>query len=82
MRVLSPAYHSRRSGYTCCGRCEAGNLNYFGYKFGHVNHFRWCSLIYDLVAANCDERAAAEVVLQWVKDDNISGNKGFLSLAW
>ena len=39
-------------------------------------------VIYDLVAANCDERAAAEVVIQRVQNCDILDDKGFLSLAW
>src|SRR5438552_3478877 len=39
-------------------------------------------VVYDLVAANTDERQAAEVVLQRVRDCDILGDKGFLGDAW
>ena len=39
-------------------------------------------MVYDLVAANTDERQAAEVVLQRVQDCDIFGDKGFLGDDW
>src|SRR5258708_15941978 len=39
-------------------------------------------VVYDLVAANTDEREAAEVVLQHVRDCDIFGDKGFIGDDW
>ena len=39
-------------------------------------------VVYDLVPANTDEREAAEVVLQRVKDCDIFGDKGFIGDEW
>jgi hypothetical protein len=74
--------HSHFSGSAGYGHCAARNLNYFGYKLVMLTTLDGVPVIYDLVAANCDERAAAEVVLQRVQDCDILGDKGFLGFAW
>ncbi len=48
-----------RAGY---GHCAARNLNYFGFKLVMLTTLDGLPLVYDLVAANTDERDAAEVV--------------------
>ncbi|MEP7286024.1 MAG: hypothetical protein ABI947_09680 [Chloroflexota bacterium] len=39
-------------------------------------------IVSDLVSANTDERGAAEVVLQRVRDCDIFGDKGFIGDDW
>ncbi|MHB8629132.1 MAG: transposase [Aggregatilineales bacterium] len=58
--------------------CTARNLNYFGYQLVMLTTLA----VYDLVAANTDERAAAEVVLHRVTDCDIFADKGFLGDEW
>jgi hypothetical protein len=74
--------HSDFAGSAGYGRCVARNLNYFGYKLVMLTTLDGVPVIYDLVAANCEERAAAEVVLQRVQDCDVLGDKGFIGLAW
>lgn len=74
--------HSNFAGSAGYGRCTARNLNYFGYKLVMLTTLDGIPLVYDLVAANCDERAAAEVVLQRVRDRDILGDKGFIGQTW
>jgi hypothetical protein len=75
-------HHSDFAGSAAYGRCAARNLNYFGYKLVMLTTLDSIPLLYDLVPANCDERAAAEVVLQRVHDCDILGDKGFIGQAW
>jgi len=74
--------HSEFSGSAGYGHCAARNLNYFGYKLVMLTTLEGVPIVYDLVAANTDERAAAEVVLHRVKDCDIFGDKGFLGDEW
>ena len=74
--------HSAFAGSAGYGHCAARNLNYFGYKLVMLTTLDGVPLVYDLVAANTDEREAAEVVLQRVKDCDIFGDKGFLGDDW
>src|SRR5258705_2901947 len=74
--------HSAFAGSAGYGHCAARNLNYFGYKLVMLTTLDGVPLVYDLVAANTDERAAAEVVLQRVHDRDILGDKGFIRQAW
>src|SRR5258708_7922152 len=74
--------HSDFAGSAAYGRCAARNLNYFGYKLVMLTTLEGVPVVYDLVAANLDERAAAEVVLQRVQDCDILGDKGFIGQAW
>ncbi len=60
----------------------ARNLNYFGYKLVMLTTLNAMPAVYDLVPANCDERAAADVVLQRLWDRDILANKGFIGQAW
>src|SRR5713226_9434160 len=74
--------HSDFAGRAGYGHCAARNLNYFGFKLVMLTTLDGLPLVYDLVAANTDERDAAEVVLQRVKDCDIFGDKGFLGDDW
>ena len=74
--------HSDFAGSAGYGRCAARNLNYFGYKLVRLTTLDGIPVIYDLMAANCDKRAAAEVVLQHVQGCDILGNKGFIGQTW
>ena len=74
--------HIAFAGSAAYGHCAARNLNYFGYKLVMLTTLDGIPVVYDLVAANCDERAAAEVVLQRVHNCDILGDKGFIGQAW
>jgi hypothetical protein len=74
--------HSDFAGSAAYGHCAARHLNYFGYKLVMLTTLDGLPVVYDLVSANTDERAAAEVVLQQVKDCDIFGDKGFIGDEW
>ena len=74
--------HSDFAGSASYGHCAARNLNYFGYKLVMLTTLDGLPVVYDLVPANTDERDAAEVVLQWVRDCDIFGDKGFIGDEW
>ena len=78
-RTKSHSAFAGRAGY---GHCAARQLNYFGYKLVMLTRLDGLPVVYDLVAANTDEREAAEVVLQRVRDCDIFGDKGFLGDEW
>src|SRR5437667_9282840 len=66
--------HSDFAGSAAYGYCAARNLNYFGCKLVMLTTLDGLPMVYDLVPANTDERDAAEVVLQRVKDCDIFGD--------
>lgn len=74
--------HSQFAGSAGYGQCAARNLKYFGYKLVMLTTLDGVPLVYDLVAANTDEREAAEVVLQQVHACHIFADKGFIGDAW
>jgi len=74
--------HSDFAGSAGYGHCAARNLNYFGYKLVMLTTLDGVPLVYDWVAANTDERQAADVVLQRVSDCDIFGDKGFIGDNW
>jgi hypothetical protein len=74
--------HSEFAGSAGYGHCAARNLNYFGYKLVMLTTLDGLPVVYDLVPANTDERDAADVVLQRVRDCDIFGDKGFLGDDW
>ena len=74
--------HSAFAGSAGYGHCAARQLNYFGYKLVMLTTLDGLPVVYDLVAANTDERQATEVVLQRVRDCDIFGDKGFLGDDW
>lgn len=74
--------HSDFAGSAGYGRCVARNLKYFGYKLVAVTTLSGIPVVYDLVPANADERAAAETVLDYFSFCDFFGDKGFLGLDW
>jgi len=74
--------HSEFAGSAGYGHCAARHLNYFGYKLVMLTTLDGLPVVYDLVPANTDEREAADVVLQRVKDCDIFGDKGFIGDDW
>ncbi len=74
--------HSAFAGSAAYGQCAARHLNYFGYKLVRLTTLDGLPVVYDLVPANTDERDAAAVVLQRVKDGDIFGDKGFIGDEW
>jgi hypothetical protein len=74
--------HSDFAGRAGHGHCAARKLNYFGYKLVMLTTLDGLPVVYDLVSANTDEREAAQVVLQQVKDCDIFGDKGFIGDDW
>lgn len=74
--------HSEFAGRAGYGQCVARNLHYFGFKLVLLSTCDGLPIVYDLVAANTDERLAAESVLYRVNDCDILGDKGFLGTDW
>jgi hypothetical protein len=64
------------------GYCSARHFHYFGYKFVAVTTFSGLPVAFEMVAANTDERAAAEEVLCSVRSCDIFGDKGFIGVEW
>jgi hypothetical protein len=83
--VMGMKRSKRRSdfrGKADYGYCAARQFHYFGYKLVLLTTLDGLPLVYDLVPASTDERAAAETVLGWVHGVNVFGDKGFLGDAW
>lgn len=74
--------HSDFAGSAGYGRCVVRNLKYFGHKLVTVSTLSGIPIVYDLVPANTDERAAAETVIDYFSFCDFLGNKGFLGLEW
>jgi DDE family transposase len=74
--------HSDFAGSAAYGHCAARKLDYFGYKLVMLTTLDGLPVVYDLVSANTDERDAAQVVLERVKDCDIFGDKGFIGDVW
>jgi hypothetical protein len=64
------------------GYCSARHFHYFGYKFVAVTTFAGLPVLYEMVAANTDEREAAEEVLCSMRSCDIFGDKGFIGVEW
>lgn len=64
------------------GVCASRKMQYFGYKLVALTTFEGLPLVYDLVPANTDERAAAETVLIQAAGVDIFGDKGFIGEFW
>ncbi len=69
----------RSAGY---GYCSARRPHYFGYKLVAVTAFSGLPVVYEMVAANTDERVAAEEVLCSLRSCDIFGDKGFVGADW
>lgn len=74
--------HSDFAGNADYGQCASRNLKYFGYKLVTVSTLHGIPIVYDLVPANTDERAAAEAVIDHFSFCDIFADKGFLGLKW
>jgi hypothetical protein len=74
--------HSEFLGSAAYGYCASRNLHYFGYKLVSVMTLDGVVVRYDVVAANTDERVAAEAVLESFWGCDIFADKGFLSETW
>ncbi len=70
---------AKHAGY---GVCVSRNLKYFGFKLVALTTLDGIPVVYELVSANTDERAAAEEVLAYVWNCDILGDKGFLGEEW
>jgi hypothetical protein len=64
------------------GYCSARHFHYFGYKLVAVTTFDGLPVAYEMVAANTDERDAAEEVLSSLRSCDIFGDKGFIGAEW
>ncbi len=64
------------------GYCSARHFHYFGYKLVAVTTFDGLPIAYEMVAANTDERDAAEEVLCSLRTCDIFGDKGFIGAEW
>lgn len=64
------------------GYCPARHFHYFGYKFVAVTTFDGLPVAFEMVAANTDERVAAEEVLSALRSCDIFGDKGFIGAEW
>ena len=64
------------------GYCAARHFHYFGYKLVAATTFSGLPVVYELVAANTDERAAAEEVLAQLGGCDVFGDKGFIGAEW
>lgn len=83
--VLGMKRSKRRSDFRCkadYGYCAARQMHYFGYKLVLLSTLDGLPLLYDLVPASTDERAAAEPLLERVHDVDILADKGFIGDAW
>lgn len=74
--------HSDFRGSADYGYCSSRKLYYFGYKLVMVTTLDGIPVVYDLVAANTDERQAMETVIDRIRDTHLIGDKGFLGVEW
>ena len=74
--------HSDFAGSADYGYCASRKLHYYGYKLVMVTTLSGLPLVYDLVPANTDERAAAETVLADIQGCTFLTDKGFIGEDW
>jgi len=74
--------YSDFAGSAAYGYCESRKLKYFGYKLVTLSTLDGIPVINELVAANLDEREAAEAVLFNLFNCDIFADKGFISEEW
>jgi hypothetical protein len=84
-----PVVHVKRSnrrsdfaGSASYGYNISRNMQYFGYKLVVLSTLDGIPVVYDLVPAHTDERAAAEAVLYYLHGCDILGDKGFVGQRW
>lgn len=74
--------HSDFAGSAGYGVCVSRNLKYYGYKLVTLSTLEGLPLVYELVAANLDERVAAQAVVYAVRGCRIYADKGFIGEEW
>lgn len=74
--------HSQFRGTADFGVCVSRKLKYFGYKLIMLSTLDGIPVAYELVAANTDDRQAAEEVLWAIRNCDVFCDKGFLSDEW
>lgn len=74
--------HSQFAGSADYGQCASRKMRYFGYKLVTLTTLTGLPVLYELVAANTDEREAAETVVESVSGCDIFADKGFLGTDW
>lgn len=74
--------HSQFAGSAGYGQCVSKKLHYFGYKLITLTTLTGLPVMYELVAANTDERDAAETIVAYLADCDLFADKGFLGGEW
>jgi hypothetical protein len=74
--------HSHFRGTADFGVCISRNMKYFGYKLIMLSTLDGIPVSYELVAANTDDRQAADEVLWTIRNCDVFCDKGFLSEDW
>lgn len=64
------------------GYCVSRRLFYFGYKLVMITTLDGIPIVYDLVAANTDERQAIETLFEVLNGVTLIGDKGFIGKEW
>jgi hypothetical protein len=85
MPVVNVKRNNRRSdfaGSASYSHCVSRNMKYFGYKLVAITTLEGIPVVYELVLAHIDERAAAETVLYYLRGCDILGDKGFVGQRW
>lgn len=83
--VLSYKRDKKRSDFLLTaeyGVCASRNLKYFGYKLVLLSTMDGVPVTYELVAANTDERVAANEVLDTIVNSDVYADKGFIGDFW
>jgi hypothetical protein len=75
-------HHSDFVGSATYGYCASRKMKYFGYKLVVISTLSGVPLVYALVPAHTDERAAAAAVLHSVSGCDILADKGFIGDDW
>lgn len=75
--------HSQFRGSADYGYCSARRLHYFGYKLVLLSTLTGIPYAFELVAANTDEREAADQILEYLPPySNVWSDKGFIGEDW
>ena len=64
------------------GYCASRKFYYFGYKLVMVTSLTGIPVVYELAAANIEERKAAETALDYLRNAVVIGDKGFIGAEW
>lgn len=74
--------HSHFRGTADFGVCVSRKMKYFGYKLIMLSTLDGIPVAYELVAANTDDRDAANEVLWVIHNSDVFCDKGFLGEDW